>query len=242
MKMCKSLLFATMVALVMSMAVQAQAYTSTFFGEDLYPGGSVAGAVNSQAAADSFYSHLTNVGVEDFESFSNGDSAPIVADFGAAGTATITGDGSIYGPSGAGRFATSGTHYWEVSTESGFTLTFSDPVAAFGFWGTDIGDFLGQLIVTLSNGTSYNVPHTINAPNGSALFWGIIDTDSLFSSVSFTKDQGAASSDYFGFDDFTIGSETQVVPEPGSVPEPSTFILLGLSLAGLMTFRKRLMK
>ena len=45
----------------------------------------------------------------------------------------------------------------------------------------------------------------------------------------------AAGTDYFGFDDFSIGCMQQVIP----TPEPTTMLLLGLGLLGLAGLRKR---
>ena len=56
-------------------------------------------------------------------------------------------------------------------------IDFDTAVAAFGFYGVDIGDFSGQVTVTTVNGGTnvYNVGNTVNGPGGSVLFWGVID-------------------------------------------------------------------
>ncbi len=234
MKLYKSLALSALVALVLVMPMQASAYFNTFFGEDLYPGGSVAGATNSQAAANAFYAQLTGVGVETFDSYSPGTTAPLAVSFGTAGTATLSGSGIVETDTSYGRFPISGRNFWEVNSGNNFLITFSANVAAFGFWGTDMGDFSNQLVLSLSNGNVYNIPHTISAPSGSALFWGIIDTGNLFGSLTISNT--GTGGDVFGFDDFTIGSRQQVVPEP------STFMLLGLSLLGLMALRSKFRK
>ena len=204
-----------------------------FFGEDLNPNQG-ANLTNSNAAHDDFFSNLIGVGTEDFESFATGATAPLAVDFGAAGTATLNGGGAIQSGYSTGRFPISGEKYWEASTGTGmFTIDFSEAVAAFGFYGTDIGDFNGQIQVSTAGGLTetFDIPHTQNAPNATALFWGVIDTEDEFTSISFANT--GSSGDWFGFDDFSIGSRQQV-----SVPEPASISLLGIGLLSLVGFAK----
>jgi hypothetical protein len=224
-------------AILTAASMSVSAVPMTYFGEDLgwY---STNVSTNSDAASAAFQASLIGVGTEDFESFAAGTTAPLVTDFGAAGTATLTGGGVVYSGSNGGsvaRRAYSGTNYWETNTQD-FTITFSNAVAAFGFYGIDLGDFNGQVTVDLTNGgtTTYNIPHTQGtAANGALLFWGIIDTTDLFTSVTFSNT--GSSADYLGFDDFTIGSREQVIPTPA----PAPLALLSLGLLGLWASRRR---
>lgn len=227
----------------------AHAVPVQYFGEDLNPTGSGRVAIpgsNSEAARNSFLSNLIGVGTETFESFSDGTGAPLALSFpGSSGsiTATLQGEGSVdvitSGTSGAGRWPTSGDNYWTTnSTEGNFYIEFSEAVAAFGFFGTDVGDFSGQIELTLDlagGGTeTLTIPSTIGASNASLIFFGLIN-DVAFTRVSFSTTSGE---DVFGFDDMTIGDLEQIRP-PVSVPEPGMLALFGAGLAGLAMARRR---
>lgn len=222
-------------------AANAYAAPITFFGEDTSTSGTL--GPNSEKARDDFLLNLTGVGNEDFESFSLGDSAPLNLNFpGTSGTlqANLTGTGQIDN-SGPGRFATSGTNFWEVSTGS-FTIDFIDPVSAFGFNGIDIGDFVtDQMVLNLTSASGetseLTVPHSLNIGNNdqATLFFGFFDQGQAYSSIEFTN---AGGGDLFAFDDMVIGDAGQVTPDPTPVPEPSTLMLLGLGLLGLGTKRR----
>jgi hypothetical protein len=220
-----------------------QAVPITFSGEDLSLDENIPLTIHpkADAARGAFLSLLSGAGTEDFESFTDGagkgGSLPIA--FSGAGTATLT-DNSFFGgikvlPPGTtnvGRFPTSGNKYWESGALEDFTITFTDPIAAFGFFGTDIGDPSGskQLTLTLTdvngNPTVLNVPHSFPPDNlgGGVLYFAFLDSSNTYTQVKFSNDGGFL--DSFGFDDFTIAS-AQVVPEP------NTFLLLG---SGLLLF------
>lgn len=231
----KSLLLASSLALVSS---QAFAVPIVFFGENLNPGGGVSGA--PVTARNAFLAGLSGgVGTEDFEGLATGGAAGTVLNFpgstgGIQATLSGSGAGQIANSPGAGRYATSGSQFLQ-SVRSGFTITFSSEIAAFGFYGTDIGDFGGQLILTLTNGgtDTITVNNSTNAPNGSLLFFGFIDTANTYSSITFANTSGT---DQFGFDDMTIGDAQQVII---GVAEPTTLAILGLGLVGLGASRLR---
>lgn len=224
--------------LLSSAPVYCEAATITFFGEDNI----WQGRTNADAANADFMIHLSaGVETQNFEGFADGTGAPLDLNFGVAGVATLSGTGFVenVGSDGVGpdgRWATSGDQYWEAQSAN-FTINFiKDDIAAFGFYGTDIGDIQGQLTlnVTFSDGLSqiFNVGNTIGAVDGSGLFWGMISDNRFIQSITFGT---TASADYFGFDDMTIGTVKQL----DTVPEPATLLLLGAGLFGLAGIRKK---
>jgi hypothetical protein len=215
-----------------------------FFGEDVNAAGDPTEApiTNATNARNNFFLNLTGVGVETFEGIPSGTTAPIALTFPGAGTATLNGTGSVSaGNDGVGRYPVSGSQYYYAGSDN-FTIDFSSAISAFGFYGTDIGDFGGHLTLTLtgSNGvTVLTVPNTLGSggsTSGSNLYWGFYDTTNTYTSIAFGNDSGG--SDNFGFDDFSIGALTQVTPI--SAPEPASWAMMlgGFGLLGA-TMRAR---
>lgn len=215
-------------------SMQGSAAPTIFFGENLTPGETVSG--DPATARANFLASLSGVSTETFESFPAGPAPVLALTFtGSAGTinGTLAGGGSINDIPFVGLFATSGVKYYD-NQFSPFSVSFTSPIAAFGFYGTDIGDVEGQLTLTLVGGGTQviDIPHTIAGPSGSLLFFGIIDTENPFVSVTFT---GSSVSDRFGFDDLTVGDVQQVVP----ALEPATLALFGVGLGAWGLTRRR---
>jgi len=215
-----------------------------YFGEDLGlgEGTPLPAHPNADAARVAFLGGLEGVGTESFESFAAGTGAPLSISFPGAGTATLQGNGVVEevpvgSTNGFGRYAISGTHYWESSDV--FSIAFTEPVAAFGFYGVDIGDFQGRVTLTLTNGGSVTltIPHTVGGLGGSVLYFGFIDTEQQYTGISFGN--SASGVDFFGFDDFTIGSITQVKNvvfdiHPTSCPNPINVKSKGVTPAAIL--------
>ena len=107
-----------------------------------------------------------------------------------------------------------------------FSIAFTSPVAAFGFYGVDVGEFSSQvsLLFTLVGGgmqtwaLPYVATNGTNTPRDGSLLYAAFINTAGFTNVAFL---GTSSDDIFGFDDMTIGSVAQV-KAPTTVPEPST--------------------
>jgi len=230
----------------MGLAGPSAAAPVTFFGENLTPGATVSG--DPATAQSSFLATLSGVGTEDFESIANGTSNPSLTFPGSSGniTATLSGSGFVDPSPGAGRFATSGSNFFETEAGGNFSISFSSAISAFGFFGTDIGDFNNALSLELTKsggGTeTLNVGNTVGANNGSLLFFGFVDTAESYTSIAFNNDPGGT--DVFGFDDMTIGDAGQII-NPPVIPLPAglPLLLTGLgAIGGVGALRRRKIK
>lgn len=229
------LILATLLCLT---ANQGSAAIVTFFGEDVNRAGdpNVVTPVNSSAASGRFLANLANVGTETFESFRTGTFVPLTANFSGLGTAVLSGTGTVVsGNDGGGRFPVSGTQYLLTDAGAGFNLRFSAPVSAFGFYGTDIGDYGGQIVLTLTDTsgalTTLTVPNTIGSngsTSGSMLYYAFLDSGNAYTNIEFSD---TSTPDVFAFDNITVGSINPA-------PEPGAFALMGFGLVSLFALRQ----
>ena len=237
--------------------LNAYSFPVTFFGEDANnsSGYHATSWTNSTTAQTNFLNSLNtnDIYIEDFQGYADATpGAGLTVDFGDAGTATLNGgyvsgdwDTNVsFNPYTNGRFSTSddGDHFLEVPTSNldqggtgSFTLEFAKGQSAFGFFGTDFENSDVSLSLTFENalGTvlTLDIPHNQNISSGSVLFFGVIDTENSFTKVTFTGEN--ITRDWFGFDDFTIATKDQIVPEP------ATLVFMSLGLAGFLSFRRK---
>jgi hypothetical protein len=241
-----------LMALFLLTAAPVFASPVEFFGWD--PGNGDTGArlnsyPNSDAAKNNFFSLLDgSVGTEGFEGFNAGDK-PATISFGTAGDANLNVLGAVISgeASGTGRYNLYGDKF--LDTASHFTIDFSNPISAFGFYGVDMADFDGWLsvITTYSDNTTHTFelenyfidPDTgqpVQPAGGSALYFGFYDLDKTFEKIEFTDSRPFG--DFFGFDDFSIAVSDQItiteppdpIPDPNPIPEPASMLLFGMGV------------
>jgi hypothetical protein len=148
-------------------------------------------------------------------------------------------------PTENGRFAISGTQYYEVGNGT-LTITFSNPMAALGFYATDVEDPTG-MILQFDNDPSrtLTIPRSTGAgtTDKSALYYGFVAANSseIFTSVTFGRSVND-SNDKFGLDNLSFATPSQVrnFASATSVPEPLTTIGSIVGGSVLLRLRKRL--
>jgi hypothetical protein len=241
-----SCLFAAPSQAVELLCPGAPAGVEYFCGEDVDTGQDVRPGQPPALARVAFLERLMNVGNEDFEEFPNRSRGPFGLSFpGTAGeltgTLAATGEGLILRDLTEGRFPTSGQQYMQ-SLE--FSVTFSQPVAAFGFYATDVGDYGANLKLEFYSGDEFlwsllvgNTLSDDESSDAALLFLGTISSLATFDRVDFVNVPNApfplSPFDAFGFDDLVIADSGQVVP-PTPIPEPAALgvvLLAGLVLA-----------
>lgn len=231
-------------ALLAVAAAPALADVLTFHGIDLAVGPGDDVRPESDAAHADFLAALVpgTIGVEDFEDDTVGPIA-VAASIGLefAGTPTTgelliqsTFTGSVEGANSAGLFGSSGARFLSVAAAGGenyFTLSFSAPIVAFGFYGSSISNYasfgnFAPTAVRVDDGDLIdvvNVPTGV-IPNGSASFFGLL-SDTPFTEVTLVN-PAIGTTDGIGIDDLTV-------------PAPPALTQLLTGLLGLVAYAAR---
>jgi hypothetical protein len=258
--MQKSLTWCALLALpaVIGFAQPAQAL-SLFRGYDANPVDAtvlpLASRTNSIAAYNSYKANLGGSGVttESYETISGVTPIDGLVQQLSGVTATYSytkkTDGSSAGSSGvaavqkadaagltnSGTFPTDGVRGISINSANNFKIQFGSPLAAFSFWGTDLGDSKNTLTIVLKKAGVLVKSQLIdyldtNAGQSSVFFFGGIaqnvteqfDEVELLSSIN-------SNGDAIGIDQLAVGTAAQVTPMSTPVPTPAL-------LPGLLAF------
>lgn len=198
-----------------------------FFGQNSTPG--LVTDEDAFQAQDDFLNALGEVATEDFEAFGDDDPGPLALLFTGSAesvSATLTSaDGRTETGAFSGAFATSGSLFWFASDS--LAIDFDSPIVAFGFF---VSDFEGStalpvtLQLGLESGGTVDIPIPVtSAPDATLAFFGTIDADNPFTSVTLT---GPSTIDTFGFDDLIVATAVPFEIEMGA-----SLILLGATFA-----------
>jgi hypothetical protein len=244
------------IAALSLLALTQYAGAAVFNGFDNNPAATppLASHPDSDAARDAFVAAAGGSGairLNDLEALSAGP-VPATLDFGGGLEATFTalatnGTALTVGNGAFAEFPISGTkHITSVTLQNTtfWTMTFNQPLRAFGFYATDPSDWAGsapgtipplQVLLTGSGGsTSYELtpgrdPATIN--NASVVFFGIVDAAAPFTQVTLIHPAHALTQDAVGIDNLMAVA----------VPEADTYMLMlaGLGVVAAAARRKR---
>jgi hypothetical protein len=248
---CITLLLFVGVATIVTPSSQVEAARIIFFGLDnnatgMFP---LSSHPNADAARAAFLANLIagTLGLQDFDGLATGPLTPTLGFPPSGATASFTSlstDGSsiISGVTPLLQFAVSGSQCLLTTTAEDnqfFSLTFSSPQRAFGFYATDPSDYFGsaapsgtpplRLLLEGSGGsTLLDVLPGVDVStvrDGSVIFFGVIETSNPFTKITLVNPVtglGAIGTDGICVDDITIGPVIEITVaidiKPGSSP------------------------
>ncbi len=254
---------------IVSGAMTPAAAFTLFLGEDIatFPNGdnlNAANVLNSQQAETDFLAKLSGFASEQFDTLTPGFSTLTNLANGATISTTST-DGGIAPFPANGRFPISGTQYYNVGADSNSdfsarvkrstTISFANPMAALGFYTTDIENLDG-IELQLRNGTNIVQTQFVapsasaangagSAISGSALYLSLIadNPSETFDNIvlSLRTTNPGLLNDNFGIDNLTSATTAQIKSfSATAVPEPFTIIGTTLGIASAFQIRKKL--
>lgn len=207
---------------------------------------------NSQAAFNNFSAQLNGVGIttESFETtpvgtainglvktISGTNATFSYIDKGTGLPVSTTTTTSVQQAAGngftnAGTYPTDGVRGISINSANTLSINFSNPLAAFGYFGTDLGDGGNVLTMNFFNGAnqvnSTPIVTGANSANSSEYFFGFIANNSAqyFDKVVFSSSINGGG-DAIGIDQIKIGTPAQLA---ATIPEPAH--LLGTIVFG----------
>jgi hypothetical protein len=228
--------WAVVAGAVLLMATSASAGIVVFSAQD--DGAPVGGPFPSSAAAEASFkaaaAGLGTINTITFEGVPLGFNTPFSPTTGVdvsiaapnfgdgfSGVSTTT-FGNLYGFN-----VTPGGAEWLGSPGGSSTFSFTTGTQSFGLWLTGVQTvFTSTFTLSFNDGTSQvlNIPVNVN---GGAQYFGFTDAGKSILAVTITND----SNDAWGIDDVTYNT--------GTVPEPSSMILLGSGIVGLVRARRK---
>lgn len=163
--------------------------------------------------------------------------SPIDFSFGIITGNPITPSNEALSLASTGVFNTTSGGSKFIDASGNVTITFTEAVAGFGLYLTDLGDFSNSLITAtlrIAGGGTAQVDVKSDGLNADLLFFGVYDDSSAaYSSITFNTN---SLGDVFGMDDFVA----VVRPVDQRIPEPGTLSMLAIGLLGLGALRRRL--
>jgi PKD domain len=229
---------------------------STFFGEDLNNSESIPLQLypNSNASHQQFISIINAPLQYTFESNVPGLVPPVTFGSGPSAVQCFFSSGVVVNrpinTAVEGRYSVpsaSSTKFLELLIRAGTTpqeveIQFSSFLTAFGFYGVDIGDFGGRMVVDLLTRVfdantglfvdqvvgTFPVPHSVGtnaSTGGSVCFFGLATSNSSLSfyKVRFKFTPSTTNVDVFAFDNFTISRLANLTSTVGSAPLTVSF-------------------